>query len=71
MNVHDIVKYYIESNSYEGLYCDDCSCEKDDLFPCGENNVSMCEPGYKFPCPGEDNCDLGGGCKFHIGKCST
>lgn len=67
MNVHDIVKKWLERYEYEGLFCDECSCELSDLFPCGENNVSGCEPGYKFPCPGEEKCEPGGDCNFHIG----
>ena len=51
MNVLEIVKEYLEKNSYDGLFDDDneCGCEIKDLAPCGglEDN---CESGHKFYC---------------------
>jgi len=67
MNVNDIVKEYLERHGYEGLFCEDCSCEIAELFPCYGNKFSGCEVGYKLPCPGMDDCNAGGGCRFHIG----
>lgn len=67
MNVKEIVIEYLEKNGYEGLFCEECSCEIDDLFPCGEF-VGDCEPGHKVPCPGADICDAFPDCTFHIGE---
>jgi len=46
-----IVKDYLERNDYDGLYNDNCSCHKSDLFPesycCREGD---CRPGYLVTC---------------------
>lgn len=71
MTVKEIVEKYLNDNKFEGLFCSECACAVGDLFPCGENNVGNCEPGYKLPCTGEDRCPNGGGCAFHIGEKSN
>jgi hypothetical protein len=55
VNVVNIVKLYLESNGYDGLYSDECACLKDDLEPCGMMS-STCEAGYlqKDPDPEYD-----------------
>ena len=62
MDVHDIVKQYLDNNGYDGLYMDgECACRKDDLAPCGNIDAS-CEPGYYMTEPRD--ADSGG---FWIG----
>jgi len=48
--VGDIVKEYLQNNGYSGLCGDDCVCELDDLFLCGEIDFD-CVAGYKSECP--------------------
>ncbi len=45
--IKDIIKTWLKDNGYDGLYDDECGCEIDDLFPCGEPN-EHCEAGYKI-----------------------
>lgn len=48
MNVKEIVKHYLKSNGYDGLYSDDCGCPVDDLFLCcGQFFFTDCKPGVK------------------------
>ncbi len=61
VTVKSILKEYLSQNGFEGIvniFCE-CSCELDDLFPCGED-FSDCSPGYKT------ECTCGEGCLFHI-----
>jgi hypothetical protein len=58
MTVLDIVKYWLESNGYDGLYTDACGCELKDLAPCGGEGIADCEAGYKNPCPGQGKCEF-------------
>ncbi len=59
MTVLDIVRQYLESNGFDGLYSpSECGCKRDDLAPCGEMGTE-CMPGYLQP--GDDECD------FYIG----
>ncbi len=62
MTIKEIVKDYLDENGYDGLYDQDaeCSCEKDDLFPC-DSPMPNCITGYKGPCDCEEEHD------FHIG----
>ncbi len=60
MDVIQIVKEYLISKKYDGLYCHDCSCDIEDLFPCTDYS-GECRPGIKVPCP--DDC---GDHDFHI-----
>ncbi len=58
MNIKEIIAKYLEDNGYDGLCCEDCGCQKDDLFPC-DNPGEDCVPGYKWPAEDPD-------CEFEI-----
>ena len=61
MNVLEIVRQYLESNGYDGLYDDgECACKRDDLAPCGSIGHD-CMPGYLTACDCADEHD------WHIG----
>ncbi len=62
MNIQEIVSKYLTDNGYDGLYENDyeCSCEKDELFPC-DSPMPNCSAGYKGPCDCEEEHE------FHIG----
>ena len=45
-DVGEIVGAYLDEHGYDGLYCDECACEKGDLAPCGQIGLD-CMPGYK------------------------
>lgn len=59
MTVKDIVIFYLVKNGFDGLCCEDCGCELDDLMPCAGNDnwnsMDNCKPGYKVYCDG--NCE--------------
>ncbi len=59
--VIEIVAEYLDREGFDGLFCDECACKKDDLAPCG-NIYGDCTAGYLQPCP--DDC---GDHDFHIG----
>jgi hypothetical protein len=63
VTVLDIVRQYLDSNGFDGLYAWDCgcACKCDDLAPCG-NIGHDCMPGYLQSCP--DDC---GDHDWHIG----
>lgn len=67
-DVRDIVKTWLKKHGFDGLYCDECGCELDDLMPCFSDGALSCHPGYKTV-----GCDpdCGQGCKFHIGPKKT
>ena len=65
MTVKEIVQEYLKQNGYEGLFCDECGCEIDDLMPC-DSPIMDCKAGYKGECPGGEICDGFPECKFHI-----
>ena len=69
MNVRNIVSEWLRKHGYDGLYTEDCGCVLDDLMPCsGPYEFSTsCNPGYRNPCPGADECYLDGDCEFHVG----
>lgn len=50
MHVKEIVKKYLEENGFDGLYCEDCGCDKNDLISCDEY-CGFCSPGYRHKCP--------------------
>ena len=53
MNLKEITGQWLKDNGYDGLYCDECSCELADLMPCDDPYVN-CAAGYKIrPCPEE------------------
>jgi hypothetical protein len=49
MTVKEIIIKYLKDNGYDGLCSDDCGCDIDDLFPCGEN-PEFCIPAHKCKC---------------------
>lgn len=54
MTIHEILKSWLITNNYEGLYNDDdCGCTVDFLIPCG-SDPSNCSPGYKVKRKGYD-----------------
>lgn len=66
MTVIDIIREYLISHGYDGLYhCngDGCGCLLDDLVPCGEI-YGDCIAGYRI-----EGCteECGMNCKFHVG----
>lgn len=64
MTVKEIVKKYLEDNGFDGLWSEyDCACKKDNLMPCGGEDILNCEAGYLMPCP--EDC---GEHDWHIGK---
>lgn len=67
LRTKEIVKNYLVSMAYDGLFCDGCGCETDDLMPCGDLFGIQCMPGYKIGC-NPDTCQADGNCKFHIGE---
>lgn len=66
MNVKEIVYSYLINNKYDGLFCEDCGCQVNDLMPCN-NVIDHCEAGHKVPCDPE-TCGANGNCEFHIGE---
>jgi hypothetical protein len=66
MTVREIITKYLKDNGYDGLCCEDCGCEVEDLAPCciGENFID-CRPGYKVPCD-PATCPADGDCGWHI-----
>ena len=46
------VKEYLIENGYDGLYCKDCSCKTNELFPCSGlgGYIHKCKAGYKTDC---------------------
>ena len=59
MNMKEILKDWLTTNGYDGLYSGECGCEMDELVPCG-NDPSLCEPGHKSDCDCGDH-------DWHIG----
>jgi len=57
MTVLEIVEKYLRDNGYDGLCSDDCGCDLEDLASCGGESLANCEPGYKSPCPGPEDCE--------------
>ena len=51
MTVREIIKQYLDTNGFDGLYSADgeCACLKDELCLCDENCMG-CLPGYETPC---------------------
>ena len=50
MNVGNILKEYLETNGYDGIYnpCEECACLPNDLAPCGSLQPE-CRPGHFDP----------------------
>ncbi len=66
MTIKQIIKEWLGKNGYDGLTGEECGCQLSDLMPCNDPNIFLCEAGYKVPCPGEEYCEAGGGCEWHI-----
>ena len=65
MDIRKIIEDYLVAGGYDGLYCGECACGIEDLWPCAEiGNVEDCSPGYKH-----SGCspECGQGCGFHVG----
>ena len=60
-----MIKSYLESNGFDGLYTDECGCELSDLMPCGGDFAVHCQAGYKTV--GDFEFD-GEKCDWFIGK---
>lgn len=50
MQVTEIVKDWLKSHGYDGLYTDECGCRIEDLAPCGGEGMSECCAGVYKPC---------------------
>ncbi len=62
MDLFGFIKQCLKEKDFDGVYYPGtCSCDIDDLFPCGEFST-VCRPGVKMPC----DCELG--CDHHIGE---
>ena len=61
-NVFEIVKEYLRTHGYDGLYEEngECACDLADLMPCASEGIPNCLPGYKVPCDCGDHA-------WHIG----
>lgn len=53
-----MVRDRLIDDGYDGLYCDDCGCDLEQLVPCDDIGED-CRAGYKVEC----DC---GECKWHI-----
>ncbi len=54
----EIVEKYLRDNGHDGLAGEECGCQIDDLFPCGEFGLD-CVPGKLGKCDCGDH-------DFHI-----
>jgi len=50
MQVTEIVKDWLKSHGYDGLYTDECGCRIEDLAPCGGEGMYECRAGVYKPC---------------------
>jgi len=53
MTVERIIKEWLEANGYDGLCCEQCGCDKDDLAPCGYLGCD-CGPAIKRKATADD-----------------
>ena len=55
-DVSSIVKEWLVSHKYDGLFNDagECGCSVDDLMPCYCNNTCDCVPAYRYVIDDED-----------------
>lgn len=67
-DVRSIVRAWLESHGYDGLYSwrAECGCECSDLMPCDEY-TGDCAPGKKVACEPEE-CPADGECDWHVEK---
>lgn len=63
MTVKEIITEYLKEHGFDGLRVDHCTCELADLMPCVglglEEDISVCEPGYKVACDRQEGCNKG------------
>jgi len=52
-DIPSIVKEYLVANDLDGLGCDCCCCDIEDLMPCCNEGVEYCYAGYYVPCDPE------------------
>lgn len=54
MNVKAIVRDWLVTNGYEGLFNEngECGCDLNDLMCCDNSGVDWCLPAYKLKCEG-------------------
>ena len=66
MTVDEIIRDWLRSHGYDGLYQEDgeCGCLLSDPYPCGEG-MGDCKAGVLGKCNAE-TCANGGGCNWHI-----
>lgn len=72
MDVQKIVETWLKANGYDGLFCDYCSCEVEDLMPCSGDisGLNTCEAGYKQYCDGNcPDCDRNDYCEMDPELC--
>ena len=59
MNVEQIVREYLETNGYDGLFNEngECGCDLEDFMPCGFQET-LCVAGHKEkPAPDSEFAD--------------
>jgi hypothetical protein len=54
MTVKEIIVKYLKENGFDGLYSDNCGCLVNDLMPCSDYGIDLCEAGVKKDC---HNCE--------------
>lgn len=64
-SIREIVRYYLEMNGFDGLWCaesEECACDLKNLFwKCDGEDSKECKAGYIVYCDASA-CD----CDFHI-----
>lgn len=59
--VRDIVRNYLESGGYDGLYSDDgCGCSTGDFVPCSCCDIELCQVGYRQHHTSDSAAECGG-----------
>ena len=68
-----IIYRHLKDHGYDGLYGDECGCDKDDLFPCEHPDMDFCHPAHETKCQGMDKCPYSKECpEPHVGNvCMT
>jgi len=49
-SIREIVRGFLLSFGYQGLYSNGCGCRLEDFMPCEEPNVYECKAGYSNNC---------------------
>lgn len=60
MDIRDIVKAYLVTHGYDGLYepDNDCACKLSDLMPC-DQPMQSCRPGHVISDDEDDGFVIG------------